>query len=181
MPNSKKEAIQPPQTTPGLRPSIADCRRWAKRKKMRAVGIFLIVLVTSGCAPMLKEKPALVDVVGSWEMSKLNPSAFTYLANSGARVDEKKKPRFELLKDGTLSASRLPLDIAQGKAITVEASGTWRLIPPVSKSQGWTLALLLTEPKRGLNYDFHKDGRGLILRGSFDPEDPGSIEFRRTP
>lgn len=148
---------------------------------MRVVGLFLIALLGAGCSPTLKEEPALGDIVGLWEMSKLDASAFTYLANSGARVDETKKPRFELRRDGALSVSRIPLDIAQGKAITVEASGTWRLIPPAPGGQGWKLTLILTEPKRGVNFDFRKDRRGLILRGSFDPEDPGGIEFRRTP
>ena len=148
---------------------------------MRALGIISLAAVVAGCAPSADGRPATDEIVGIWEMSKLDPSASAYLAQSGARVDEKRKPRFEVRQDGTLSVVQLPLDIAQGRAITVDASGTWRLMPSESHKGRWKLMFILNEPKRGLSYDVRKVGPAFVLRGSFDPEDPGGIEFRRHP
>ncbi|MBI5769226.1 MAG: hypothetical protein HZA93_15640 [Verrucomicrobia bacterium] len=148
---------------------------------MKLLAVAVVVIVFGGCSRVAKEKPAVNEIVGMWMMTKLDPSSYSYLASSGASVDESKKPTFEIRKDGSVSVSRLPLDIAAGKAITVDAIGKWHLLRPTSEDQGWTFHFILSEPKRGFHYDFRHDSRGLLLRGSFDPEDPGCIEFRRNP
>ncbi len=148
---------------------------------MRPLAVICSAALLAGCAPSVDESPAIDQIVGAWEMSKLDASASAYLARSGARVDAKEKPRLEVRANGTLSVARLPLDIDKGRAITADATGKWQLLSPQSKNDRWKVMLILSEPKRGLSYDLRKEGSGFLLRGSFDPEDPGGIEFRRLP
>ena len=114
-----------------------------------------------------------------WVMTRLDSSSEDYLAKSGASVDRKKTHNFHIRKDGTIRVTALPVDLAQGRAAIFDASGKWRLVAPASSGRRWQLLLLLDEPKRGLSYDFYKDEAGLFLRGHFDPEDLGVIEFRQ--
>ena len=144
-----------------------------------AVSFFAVIALLTGCRDLLKDKPTDADVVGVWTATRVDPVVQEYLGER--RFAD--ASRFEVKPNGTVAVVNVPTAIAAGRATVIDTAGKWRIIP--SKNLGgevlWHFWLILDEPKRVLNYTFHKDKFGIYLHEAFDLDSNHGIAFRKKP